>query len=81
MNDGRVLVTGGFTTDQRSAEIYDPSSGTWAATGPMGSARVDEQTAVLLKDGRVLSVGGRPTVGELFDPATGAWTAAGPIRA
>jgi hypothetical protein len=81
LNDGRVLATGGFTSDQRSAEVYDPTTGRWAATGRLASARVDEQTAALLKDGRVLSIGGRPTASEVFDPATGTWTATGPLGA
>jgi hypothetical protein len=81
LSDGRLLVTGGFTSDQRSAEIYDPAAGTWAATGQLGSVRVDEQTGALLPDGRVLSIGGRPTTGEVFDPAAGTWSSTGPIGA
>jgi len=86
--NGRVLVAGGSDTGGgeplrpvRSAELYDPSSGTWTATGALGLARFGH-TATLLPDGRVLVVGGfdagakaieRP---ELYNPATGQWSPA-----
>lgn len=44
--DGTVLVAGGFVGTQfpdpdssDTAELYDPSTGTWSATGPMSSPR------------------------------------------
>jgi hypothetical protein len=84
--DGRVLVAGGatniagVTTYFASAEIYNPASGAWSATGNLGTARADH-TATLLNDGRVLAVGGLTTgsvlaSAELYDPASGAWAAA-----
>ena len=39
--DGRVLVVGGADHDEEndtSAELYDPDSGTWSATGNMAQA-------------------------------------------
>lgn len=66
LNDGRLLVAGGFTRwdDEegspgitRSAEIYDPSSGRWSRTGEMRMARA-MQAMVPLADGRMLVAGG-----------------------
>ncbi len=86
--DGKVLVTGGFgilTMDPSalgSAELYDPSSGSWTASRPMNHARYGH-TATLLPDGRVLVTGGYPgggdplTSAELYDPSSGSWTDTG----
>lgn len=75
LRDGRVLILGG--SDERdgngayaSAEIYDPASGTFRATGNMNSSRYKLQgTAVLLNDGKVLVAGGANRA-EVFDPST-----------
>ncbi len=55
LQDGRVLIAGGINADGdvlSSAEIYDPSSGMFAATGNMRQRRVSA-SASLLNDGRV----------------------------
>jgi hypothetical protein len=94
LGDGRVLITGGDTDDPagnklafgvlRSAEVWDPPSGTFARVGRMAIPRRAHQAA-LLPDGRVIVVGGsRPRTGdfhdtgtattEIWDPATGAFS-------
>ncbi len=49
LSSGRVLVAGGITggVALASAELYDPTSNTWAATGSMHVARTS-QTATPL---------------------------------
>lgn len=73
--DGRVLIAGG--SDERdghgaytSAEIYNPATGAFTATGNMNTARYKLQgTSVLLNDGKVLIAGGANRA-EVFDPVT-----------
>jgi hypothetical protein len=84
--DGTVLVVGGGGEDMpleggprsATAEVYDPSSGKWTATGTMIEARKGF-TATLLPDGTVLVAGGDGgyVAAELYDPRTGKWTATG----
>src|SRR3954464_330490 len=53
--DGTVLIAGGLATDavpSRSAERYDPASGTFTPTGSMGVPR-QLYTATLLPNGNV----------------------------
>ena len=54
--DGRVLVVGGQSDagdGLTSAELYDPATGTWSATGDM-LGPTDGFPATLLRDGTVL---------------------------
>jgi hypothetical protein len=80
--DGKVLVAGGWHADfLASAELYDPASGTFAATGEMTEAR-ENATATMLSNGKVLIVGGsnqtgRSRTAELYDPASGRFVATG----
>jgi hypothetical protein len=96
--NGKVLVAGGlqggFTGTGyqalRSAELYDPATGTWMVTSDLATARGDH-TATLLANGKVLVVGGRPrfsgeignpriTTVEVYDPATGIWISTGSLN-
>ena len=79
--DGRVLVAGGLTTGNvktKTAEIYDPASGTFTPTAGQMAVERFLGTAVLLPNGKVLFVGGQEgsihSTAELFDPATGTFT-------
>ncbi|MGH2772452.1 MAG: Kelch repeat-containing protein, partial [Actinomycetota bacterium] len=101
--DGRVLAAGGCsaaggapnfvgypvacTSQEQSAEIYDPSSGKWQATAPMSVPRAQFQAVLIPAEpkescgelcGHVLVVGGsRQDTGaaaaDTFDPGTGRW--------
>jgi hypothetical protein len=96
--DGKVLAVGGFNncdddfcSDTRSAELYNPATGTWVQTGSMHAAR-EQQSATLLPDGQVLVAGGlneggscctqfRYSSAELYTPATGKWSPAASMAA
>ncbi len=76
LNNGKVLVTGGHDA---SAELFDPASGTFAATGSMSVGR-SSHTATLLASGKVLIAGGQSVSGalataELYDPTSRTFTA------
>jgi N-acetylneuraminic acid mutarotase len=88
---GKVLVAGGNSTRYpyvalASAEIYDPTTGTWTMTGSLSAARL-VHTAALLPTGKVLVAGGTPndvqvlSSAELYDPASGVWTVTGALNA
>jgi hypothetical protein len=81
--DGKILATGGAGSDGQpvtSAELYDPNTGKFVATGNMINPR-SGQTATLLNNGKVLIAGGWNggllATAELYDPSTGSFTATG----
>jgi hypothetical protein len=83
LSSGKVLVSGGCTDDLCStftavSELYDPTSNTWSTTGSLNTARAFH-TAVALKTGKVLAIGGSTGTGtstscELYDSTKGTWT-------
>ncbi len=90
--NGKVLVAGGTDIGKpvdplKTAELFDPSTGTWTPTGSMTTGRAFA-TATLLPNGKVLVAGGvissdgtLAKSAELYDPATGTWSAAGSMAA
>ena len=84
--NGTVLVAGGFGANPfgtvfASAQVYDPATGTWTATGSMIGGR-HYHTATRLPNGKVLVAGGlahAPASAEIYDPATGNWTVTGSL--
>jgi N-acetylneuraminic acid mutarotase len=99
LQNGEVLVAGGycnggggncdsgsFFNNQVSAELYDPATGEWTATGNMSRGRA-RATATLLNDGNVLVAVGLSSCdddfcfdlneAEIYDPGSATWTKTG----
>ncbi|CAF4265361.1 unnamed protein product, partial [Rotaria sordida] len=78
LTNGKVLVSGG-TNDSalNTAELYDPSTGTWTTTTNMNYPR-RYHTASILTDGKVLVAGGDSdgarNIAEFYDLSSGTWT-------
>jgi hypothetical protein len=77
---GEILIAGGRTPDgvSASAEVYDPTTGTFSAVASMTAGRAT-QDAVLMSDGRVLIAGGFGAgekflnSAEIFNPSDGSF--------
>jgi hypothetical protein len=96
---GKVLVTGGSASTyigispggsaaaKLPAEIYDPSADQWSTVATPAFDRPVRPTATVLRDGRVLVVGGQymwnspdeaKESSEIYDPIFNTWTATTP---
>jgi hypothetical protein len=90
--DGTILVAGGLKFDTAigggataAAELYDATSGTFAATGSMATHRYGHNATLLANGalanaasyGKVLVTGGGSQTAELYDPATRLFTTTG----
>jgi hypothetical protein len=89
LHNGQVLMAGGQTlTDAplASAELYNPATRSFSATGSLSTAR-SYPAATLLPDGKVLVTGGiganfaATASAELYNPATGTWSDTTPTNA
>ena len=90
---GKILVAGGCVTFNingcmsvtAKAEIYDPATGKWTATGGMTVGR-GALTLTMLPNGKVLAAGGQNAAGdalassELYNSTTGRWTLTGKLN-
>lgn len=88
LNNGMALIAGGTGSPNTliplaGAELYDPATGIFTATGSLNTAR-HRHTATLLNNGRVLIAGGEAggngistllASAELYDSATGTFAA------
>ncbi len=91
--DGKVLIAGGRSatgslgSTLRSAELYDPATGEFTATGAMKATRARHSATllaggplagnVLIAGGTSDESGGDVATAELYDPVTGQFTATG----
>lgn len=90
LDDGRVLLTGGFRDlfTSNDAFLYDPLSGDWTKTEDMSTSRV-RHACVVLPNGRVLVAGGEVVytsgrrdareTAEIFDYVTESWIPVGSL--
>ncbi len=81
--NGKVLIVGGRNEKGAlaAAELYDPATEAFTATGSLNTARYGH-TASLLPNGKVFIAGGSNgnylSSAEIYDPSTGAFTSVSP---
>ncbi|MFI5302264.1 MAG: Kelch repeat-containing protein, partial [Polyangiales bacterium] len=84
LTSGQVLFVAGHdgTTWISSAELYDPTTGTFADTGDSSIPR-DFHTAERLSSGKVIVIGGygggAVSAAVVYDPSTGTFTSSGSL--
>ena len=92
LRNGKVLVAGGSGGSSlpgqsipgrgtKMTQLFDPSTSTWTRTADLNVERPNDPTAVLLRNGQVLLIGGASSlpnisssVAELYDPGMNTWT-------
>ncbi len=89
LSSGKVLIAGGFTSSTDStgtvvAQLYDPTTGLFAQSGSMFTARQFGFTATLLQSGKVLIAGGvgsgaAQMAAEVYDPMAGTFSQTGSL--
>ena len=83
--NGKVLVAGGDNGSRHlaSAELYDPASGTWTATGSLNTARAITRRrccpTARCSSQEDITAAAILASAELYDPASGTWTATGSL--
>lgn len=90
---GKIIAFGGITgtgtgfITHKSAELYNPTTGQWTATGSMSIPRTKFASAQLM-DGKILAIGGDTNnmwydvaSCELYDPLNGTWSPTGNLTA
>jgi hypothetical protein len=79
LQNGKVLVAGGVNASAplASAEVYDPSAGTFSATVNTMPNKASNFTATLLGNGTVLLVGGGNSSAQIYNPATNSFNSTG----
>ena len=95
LKNGNVLAAGGCTALDvngctaitNTAEIYNPSSGSWTPTGHLRAARMDHTASSISLGAAMLIAGGANAAGdafssaELYNTTTGVWTLTGKMNA
>lgn len=87
LSTGKVLTFGGDDCSSSnivysSSELYNPTTGTWSATGSMIEHRT-HLASIVLQNGKVLAIGGSDenqdvlSTCEIYDVALGTWSATG----
>jgi hypothetical protein len=91
LGNGKVLVAGGAASSSAAMELYDPNTERFSSAGTCPLSFTEKFAIVVLDDGTVLLVGGKPIAGGsvahappacrskavLYDPAAGTCTCVG----